>query len=125
MEYRGEKLTEESGQTDCAVFIPPGMCQGIAATDTFVNECSSNLPSLHSPQTTVEAAVVYIPIPHFLGRTTSSRGMKITSVEVYYDLDVAGTASVKRSNPYTPKGATGTPARLLVEFLIGRTEEER
>ena len=93
MEYRGEKITEEVGQTDCAVFIPPGMCQGIAPTDTFVHECSSNLPSLHSPQTTAEAVVVYIPIPHFLGRTTSSRGMKITSIEVYYDLDVAGTAA--------------------------------
>jgi hypothetical protein len=58
-----------------------------------VNECSSNVPSLHSPQTTAEAVLVYIPLPHFLGRTTASRGMKITSIEVYYDLDVAGTAA--------------------------------
>jgi leucyl aminopeptidase len=36
-------------------------------------------------------------------------------------LDIAGTAYGKKSNAYTPKGATGTPARLLVEFLLGRT----
>ena len=36
-------------------------------------------------------------------------------------LDVAGTAFGAKGNAYTPKGGTGTPARLLVEFLIGRT----
>ena len=36
-------------------------------------------------------------------------------------LDIAGTAW-GRTNSYTPKGATGTPARLLVEFLMGRIE---
>ncbi len=35
-------------------------------------------------------------------------------------LDIAGTAYGKKGNAYTAKGATGTPARLLVEFLIGR-----
>lgn len=35
-------------------------------------------------------------------------------------LDIAGVAYGKKGNPYTPKGATGAPARLLVEFLIGR-----
>ena len=36
-------------------------------------------------------------------------------------LDIAGTAYGRKSaNAYTPKGATGTPARLLVEFLMGR-----
>jgi leucyl aminopeptidase len=35
-------------------------------------------------------------------------------------LDIAGTAYGKKGNAYTPKGATGVPARLLVEFLIGR-----
>jgi leucyl aminopeptidase len=37
-------------------------------------------------------------------------------------LDVAGTAYGRTGGAYTPKGATGTPARLLVEFLRGRTE---
>jgi leucyl aminopeptidase len=37
-------------------------------------------------------------------------------------LDIAGTAYGKKGNAYTPKGATGTPARLLVEFLTGRAE---
>jgi leucyl aminopeptidase len=36
-------------------------------------------------------------------------------------LDIAGTAYGKKGNAYTPQGATGVPARLLVEFLIGRT----
>ena len=37
-------------------------------------------------------------------------------------LDVAGTAYGKKGNAYTPKGATGTPARLLVELLRRRAE---
>jgi leucyl aminopeptidase len=36
-------------------------------------------------------------------------------------LDIAGTAYGKKGNAYTTKGGTGVPARLLVEFLIGRT----
>ncbi len=36
-------------------------------------------------------------------------------------LDIAGTAYGKKGNGYTTKGATGAPARLLVEFLIGRS----
>ena len=36
-------------------------------------------------------------------------------------LDIAGVAySAKAKNSYTPKGGSGTPARLLVEFLRGR-----
>ncbi|HUT19723.1 MAG TPA: hypothetical protein VM366_11225, partial [Anaerolineae bacterium] len=93
MLVRAEKVTEEVGQADGAVFISPMECKGIAATDTFVLEAASNLPSLHSPQTTAEAAVVYIPIPHHLARTAALRGQKVTSIEVYYDLDVAGTAA--------------------------------
>jgi leucyl aminopeptidase len=36
-------------------------------------------------------------------------------------LDVAGTAYGKKGNACTTKGATGVPARLLIEFLLGRT----
>ena len=36
-------------------------------------------------------------------------------------LDIAGTAYGKKGNAYTTRGATGVPARLLVEFLIGRS----
>ena len=35
-------------------------------------------------------------------------------------LDIAGTTYGKKGNAYTPKGGTGVPARLLVEFLMGR-----
>jgi leucyl aminopeptidase len=39
-------------------------------------------------------------------------------------LDIAGTAYYgKQMNAYTPRGASGTPARLLVEFLRGRARE--
>jgi len=39
-------------------------------------------------------------------------------------LDIAGTAyNGKPRNAYTPKGASGTPARLLVEFLRARVRE--
>jgi leucyl aminopeptidase len=39
-------------------------------------------------------------------------------------LDIAGTAyGSKARNPYTPKGATGAPTRLLVEFLRGRVRD--
>ena len=37
-------------------------------------------------------------------------------------LDIAGTAYGKKAGAYTAKGATGTPARLLVEFLRRRAE---
>lgn len=40
-------------------------------------------------------------------------------------LDVAGTAFGKKGNAYTTKGATGVPARLLVEFLMERTKGAR
>ena len=93
MLVRAEKVTEEAGQTDGVLWVSAMECFGVAPTDTFVPECSSNLPALHSPQTTAEAVVVYIPIPHALARTASSRGMKVTSIEVFYDIDVAGTAA--------------------------------
>ena len=35
-------------------------------------------------------------------------------------LDIAGTAYGKKGSAYTVKGATGTPARTLVRFLMGR-----
>jgi len=38
-------------------------------------------------------------------------------------LDIAGTAYTKKDGGYRTKGATGVPARLLVEFLIRRAEE--
>ena len=40
-------------------------------------------------------------------------------------LDIAGVAYYgKQKNAYTPKGASGAPARLLVEFLRGRAGKE-
>jgi leucyl aminopeptidase len=40
-------------------------------------------------------------------------------------LDIAGIAYYgKQMNAYTPKGASGAPARLLVEFLRGRARDQ-
>jgi hypothetical protein len=122
MEYRGEKLTEEVGQTDGLLFVSPMECFGVAPTDTFVPECTSNLPSLHSPQTTAEAVVVYIPIPHPLGRDTASRGMKVTSIDVMYDLDVAGTAATLKLYKTTLSADGTIPA--AAEVTCTCTHEE-
>jgi hypothetical protein len=124
MKLRAESVTEESGQTDGAVFIHPMMCFGIAPTDTFVAEASSNLPSLHSPQTTAEAVLVYIPIPHHLARTTASRGQKVTSIEVYFDLDVAGTAATLKLYKTTLAADATIPSAAEVTTTCSHTEAE-
>jgi leucyl aminopeptidase len=58
------------------------------------------------------------------GALTAGAFLKEFADYPWAHLDIAGTAYGKKGNPYTPKGATGTPARLLVEFLLGRLEEE-
>jgi leucyl aminopeptidase len=56
------------------------------------------------------------------GALTAGAFLKEFTDYPWVHLDIAGTAYVKKGNAYTPKGATGIPARLLVEFLIGRAE---
>jgi leucyl aminopeptidase len=55
------------------------------------------------------------------GALTAGAFLKEFADYPWAHLDVAGTAYGKKGNAYTPKGATGAPARLLVEFLLGRT----
>jgi leucyl aminopeptidase len=55
------------------------------------------------------------------GALTAGAFLKEFADYPWAHLDVAGTAYGKKGNAYTPKGATGVPARLLVEFLLGRT----
>jgi leucyl aminopeptidase len=55
------------------------------------------------------------------GALTAGAFLKEFADYPWAHLDIAGTAYGKKGNAYTPKGATGVPARLLVEFLIGRT----
>ena len=114
MEVRAEKVTEESGQTDCFAFVSPMQCHGIAATDTFAPGADSNVPKIVSAQTTAEAAVVYIPVTPPFGRDTSSRGVKVTSIKVHYDLDVAGTAASFKLYK-TTRAADGTIASAAEE----------
>ncbi len=55
------------------------------------------------------------------GALTAGAFLKEFADYPWAHLDIAGTAYSKKGNPYTTKGATGVPARLLVEFLLGRT----
>ena len=54
------------------------------------------------------------------GALTAGAFLKEFAEYPWAHLDIAGTAYGKKGNAYTPKGATGVPARLLVEFLMGR-----
>jgi leucyl aminopeptidase len=55
------------------------------------------------------------------GALTAGSFLKEFADYPWAHLDVAGTAYAKKGNAYTTKGATGVPARLLIEFLLGRT----
>lgn len=55
------------------------------------------------------------------GALTAGAFLKEFADYPWAHLDVAGTAFGKKGNAYTAKGATGVPARLLVEFLMNRT----
>jgi leucyl aminopeptidase len=55
------------------------------------------------------------------GALTAGAFLKEFADYPWAHLDVAGTAYGKKGNAYTTKGATGVPARLLIEFLLGRT----
>ena len=55
------------------------------------------------------------------GALTAGAFLKEFADYPWAHLDIAGTAYYgKQRNAYTPRGASGTPARLLVEFLRGR-----
>jgi leucyl aminopeptidase len=54
------------------------------------------------------------------GALTAGAFLKEFADYPWAHLDIAGTAYGKKGNAYTTKGATGVPARLLVEFLMGR-----
>ena len=56
------------------------------------------------------------------GALTAGAFLKEFAEFPWAHLDIAGTAYGKKAGAYTTKGATGVPARLLVEFLIGRSK---
>jgi leucyl aminopeptidase len=59
------------------------------------------------------------------GALTAGAFLKEFADYPWVHLDIAGVAySAKARNSYTPKGGSGTPARLLVEFLRGRARKE-
>jgi leucyl aminopeptidase len=56
------------------------------------------------------------------GALTAGAFLKEFADYPWAHLDIAGTAYGKKGNAYTTKGATGVPARLLVTFLLGRSQ---
>jgi len=60
------------------------------------------------------------------GALTAGAFLKEFADYPWAHLDIAGTAYYgKEQNAYTPRGASGAPARLLVEFLRGRSGDDR
>jgi leucyl aminopeptidase len=58
------------------------------------------------------------------GALTAGAFLKEFTDYPWVHLDIAGTAYYgKQMNAYTPRGASGAPARLLVEFLRGRVRD--
>ena len=58
------------------------------------------------------------------GALTAGAFLKEFADYPWAHLDIAGTAYYgKQQNAYTPRGASGMPARLLVEFLRGRARD--
>ncbi len=60
------------------------------------------------------------------GALTAGAFLKEFTDYPWVHLDIAGTAYYgKQKNAYTPRGASGAPARLLVEFLRGRSRNSQ
>jgi leucyl aminopeptidase len=58
------------------------------------------------------------------GASTAGAFLKEFVEYPWVHLDIAGTAFYgKTKNSYTPKGASGTPTRLFLEFLRARAED--
>ena len=78
----------------------------------------------YTDQTKGETADLKNSGGRFGGALTAGAFLKEFADYPWAHLDIAGTAyNGKSKNAYTPKGASGTPARLLVEFLRARAED--
>jgi leucyl aminopeptidase len=78
----------------------------------------------YTDQTRGETADLKNSGGRFGGALTAGAFLKEFAEYPWAHLDIAGTAyNGKPKNAYTPKGASGTPARLLVEFLRARAED--
>ncbi|MGB3684104.1 MAG: leucyl aminopeptidase [Rubrobacteraceae bacterium] len=58
----------------------------------------------------------------FGGALTAGAFLKEFAEFPWAHLDIAGTAYSNKGGPYSTKGASGAPARLLLEFLLDRSE---
>jgi leucyl aminopeptidase len=78
----------------------------------------------YTDQTKGETADLKNSGGRFGGALTAGAFLKEFADYPWAHLDIAGTAyNGKSRNAYIPKGASGTPARLLVEFLRARAED--
>ena len=93
MQVRAEKVTEEAGQTDCQLVLGPSMigvfCSGTIQVDTL----ATNVVSKKVTAGGATVINVIVPLNNALVRSTASRGVKVTTVELHYVVAVAaGTA---------------------------------
>jgi len=108
MKIRAENVQEESGQTDGVYFVSPFEGNVYAATDTPARDVTSNVPAMKSAKTTAEAVTVIVPLNLPLARTATSRGAKITSVELYYKVGSAACTAVSLAVYKVTLAADGT-----------------
>ncbi len=95
MKLRAENVTEESGQTDCQHFVSAGQCQVFLSGASLVE----SLPITGVPVKQVTSGGtnhIYASVPLNVGieRKESSRGVKITSVELQYKIATQAATAV-------------------------------
>ena len=84
MELRGEKVTEEVGQTDGQLVLGPGLLAVFQASGTVVDTLASNVYSKKITSGGTNVCNIIVPLNNALVRSEASRGAKVTSVEVHY-----------------------------------------
>lgn len=108
MELRAEKVTEESGQTSCQKWVGPAEARMAITTTPSVFTVTSHLPTLKSTSAGTDACTILIPLNLGLERSTASRGVKITSVEVHYVIAVAACTAITAAIYKSDLPADGT-----------------
>jgi hypothetical protein len=116
VEVRAEKVTEESGQSDCFQFLgAPEIELALSGVVQSVTESSGLIAkSVISAGTTAVYIIVPLSLP--LARETASRGVKIASVALSYKIATAAATAVAGKIYKTPiavDGAVETPVEVV------------
>lgn len=110
MLQRCEKLTEESGQTDCQKFVGPSQVMGIMSSVSPAVTIASNLPTLKWTADGAKTLTLIIPINAGLEREAASRGFKLTSAELHYIIGTAACTAISAKIFKSDLPADGTLA---------------